>query len=80
MFSKLKNFHVSADRCVDEKFDDIATASNAMRNKILMEHLLRRGRGARGAERGRDGGRGRICNGVSASVIEQIYANSTQAA
>ncbi|KPJ15153.1 Programmed cell death protein 10 [Papilio machaon] len=29
-----------ADRCVDEKFDDIATASNAMRNKILMEHLL----------------------------------------
>lgn len=45
MFSKLINFHVSADRCVDKKF--VGTYSNrttncvqCMRDEILMEHLL----------------------------------------
>lgn len=36
------NYHVSADRCADEKFDGVATGlqivPNAMRYKILMEH------------------------------------------
>lgn len=45
MFSELINFHVLADRCVDENFD--GTYSNrttncvqCMRDEILMEHLL----------------------------------------
>lgn len=57
MFSEVINFHVSADRCVDEKFDRIATGlqivSNVMRDRILIEHLLARGRGRRQGAGGR---------------------------